>query len=463
MLFSFLPFLPSLRTISLIIVLVMLPTLVQANATGYYALKPAAPVSGSPSSLLLQTTYVDVPAGSVFNLHLLKNHQLVTTSRLEFSSAYQSSSFIPMRIAAFLPTGSTPGNSQPIPGATLTEGVADLNAVAANPEQYQFLWTISGGAIAPPGQAVFTGSSAGATFVDFALSAGIAALRQSDQKPGSVLFYQRYQSSLPATTNDTTLSLTNTSPTDSTKVRLFFISAADCQPIEQAVCLGPQQSVRFLMSEFDPLTTGYCMAVACDATGAPTQFNWLIGNLQLRQPSPINNQPFDTSLSALAVAKRTSGALAVSQSKAELAFDDENYDRLPNQLAADNVPSQAGTGNNALATKLTLYRPVANLTGGSANVTVAFTAFNEAGQSTATTQPISCFGDLRLSTLRFNPTLASLSPVGKSGWVRIATSDNNPILGAQFTSGKYVSGAALRAISYATDYRISVPIKVPGC
>ena len=436
-------------------------TLGYANATGYYMLKPAAPLSGSPSGLALQSTFVNMPAGGVFTLHLLKGHQLVASSRLQFSTAYQSSSFLPMRIAAFVPTGTTPGMSEPIPGATLTEGVADLAALAANPEQYQFLWTLSDGIIAPPGQAILTGS--GVTFVEFALSGGIAALRQSDQKPGSVLFYQRYQSSLTnPNAENATLSLTNTSPTDSTKVRLFFINAADCQPYEQAVCLGPQQSVRFVMSEFDPLTTGYCVAVACDATGAPTQFNWLIGHLQLRQPSPVG-QLFDTSLSALAVAKRTPGALAVSQSKAEMAFDDEMYDRLPNQLAADNVPSQAGTGSNALATRLTLYRPVANLAGGSTSVPVTFTAFNETGQSSAAAQPVSCFGDVRLSTLRFSPALATVLAVGRSGWVRIATNDQSPMLGAQFTSGSYVSGAALRAISYATDYRISVPIKVPGC
>ncbi len=242
-----------LRALGLLLLLAFCSTFVQADATGYYALKPAAPVSGSPSSLLLQTSFVDVPAGSVFALHLLKGHQLITTSRLAFSTAYQNSSFIPMRIAAFVPTGTAPSSSEPIPGATLTEGVADLNAVAANPDQYEFLWTISAGAIATPGQAIFTGGTSSVTFVDFAFNAAIAALRQSDQKPGSVLFYQRYQSSLPATNNDATISLTNTSPTDSTKVRLFFINSADCQPIEQAVCLGPQQSVRFLMSEFDPL------------------------------------------------------------------------------------------------------------------------------------------------------------------------------------------------------------------
>jgi len=60
-------------------------------------------------------------------------------------------------VASFVPTGTTPSTSDPLPGSTLTEGVADLNALAANPEQYQFLWAITAGAIAPPGQAAFTG------------------------------------------------------------------------------------------------------------------------------------------------------------------------------------------------------------------------------------------------------------------------------------------------------------------
>ncbi len=453
-----------LRLLALALLISGLTAFAQANPLGYFALKPAAPLSGSPSGLTLQSSQINVPAGGVFALHLLKGHQLVTTSRLQFSTAYQGSSSLPMRIASFAPLGSQPGASEPIPGATLTDGIADLDAVAANPDQYQFLWTMSAGYIGVPGQAILTGGSATVTFVPFALSAGIAALRQSDQKPGSVLFYQRYQSSLAnPNAENATLSLTNTSPTDSTKVRLFFINAADCQPYEQAVCLGPQQSVRFLMSEFDPLTTGYCIAVACDATGAPTQFNWLIGNLQLRQPSPVNGQPFDTSLSALAIAKRASGSLAVNQNKAEMIFDDEVYDRLPNQLAADNVPSQAGTGNNALATRLTLYRPVADLAGGSVSASVAFTAFNEAGQFAAASQSIGCFGDLRLTSIRFNPLLTTLLPTGRSGWVRVAANDGGALVGAQFTSGRYASGASLRAISYATDYRISIPIRVPGC
>ena len=105
--------------------------------------------------------------------------------------------------------------------------------------------------------------------------------------------------------------------------------------------------------------------------------------LQLRQPSPVSGTSFDSTLSALAVAKRGAGALAVSQNKAEMVFDDDVYDRLPHQLAADNVPSQAGTGSNVLATRLTVYRPVADLAGGRVNPSVAFTAFNEAGQEIA--------------------------------------------------------------------------------
>ena len=77
-----------------------------ANATGYYALKPTAPLNTSPSGLALQSTFVNMPAGGVFTLHLLKGAQLVASSRLEFATAYQSSSFLPMRVAAFVPTSS---------------------------------------------------------------------------------------------------------------------------------------------------------------------------------------------------------------------------------------------------------------------------------------------------------------------------------------------------------------------
>jgi hypothetical protein len=436
----------------------------RANSASYYILQPSAPLSGSPSSLLLQSSFLDVPAGAVLAVHLMKGHQVVSTSRLEFSTAYRSAFGLPVSIVSFLAPGSPSTPGEPVAGARLSSGITDLTPVVANPSQYQFFWSLSAGVIGPPGQALITDATIPLSRVDFKLSAVAAALRQSDQKPGSVLFYHRYLSTIGNPNgNNTTISLTNTSPTDSTKVRLFFIAGVDCKPLEQAVCLAPQQTTTFLMSDYDPGITGYCVAVACDALGQPTQFNWLIGNAQLRQTSLLNGQFYDSTLSAIAVAKRAGGVVTAVNNVSEMAFDDTMYDRLPAQLAADNLPSQGTTASNGNATLLSLYRPVANLAGGATSTSVSFTLNNSTGQSTAVTQPIGCYNDLRLSTMRFNPALATILSVGKTGWLRISAADNGPLFGAQFNSGQYASGASMRAITYAADYRIRIPLKAPGC
>ncbi len=452
------------RLLMVMLTLLLLLSSASAENTSYFVLNPAALLGGSPTSLLMQSSYMDVPAGAVLAVHLLKDHQVISTSRLEFTTAYKSASVFPTQIVSFLASGSSTVPGEPLTGAKLYSGITDLTPVAATPKQYQFLWSLSEGVIATPGQAIITGGSQTVSFVDLALGMTTAALRQSDQKPGSVLFYQRYLSTIGASNgNNTTISITNTSLTTSGKVRLFFISAADCSSFEQAICLAAQQTTTFKMSDFDPGTTGYCVAVACDAQGNPTQFNWLIGNAQLRQTSPLNGQFYDASLSAIAVAKVTSGAVAATNNAAEMAFDNKMYDSLPAQLAADNVPSQGTNASNGNATILSLYRPVANLAGGASNTAVAFTLNNSTGQSTTTTQSIGCYNDLRLSVLRLTPTLATILPAGKTGWVRISATDNGPLLGAQFNSGQYASGASLRAVTYALDYRISIPIKAPGC
>ncbi len=454
------------RLLTAILTLLVLMNSGSAESTSYFVLNPVAALGGSPTSLLMQSSYMDVPAGAVLSMHLMKDHQIVSTSRLEFTTAYKSASVFPTQIVSFLASGSATVPGEPITGAKLYSGIIDLTPIAANPKQYQFLWSLTDGVIATPGQAIVTGGSQTVSFVDLKGMVA-AASRQSDQKPGSVLFYHRYLSTIGATNgNNTTISLTNTSPTTSAKVRMFFISAADCSSYEQAVCLAAQQTTTFRMGDFDPGTTGYCVAVACDAAGNPTQFNWLIGNAQLRQTSPLNGQFFDSSLSATAVAKRETGALPATNNVAEMAFDDKMYDSLPAQVAADNVPSQGTNASNGNATIVSLYRPLANLAGvpgGTLNTPVAITLNNSTGQSSTATQSIGCYNDLRLNALRLNPTLATILPAGKTGWIRISASDSGPLLGAQFNSGQYASGASLRAVTYAVDYRISIPIKAPGC
>ncbi len=428
----------------------------------YFALQVAAPLPPSPSSLLVQSpSFINVPPGAVLSVHLMRGDTLLATSTLRFTGAYANNTLIPpVPVASFVPLNDLPTPGQPVPGATLTPGQADLDAVAAAPDQFRLLWILSDGVIGTPGRAIVTGAGVG--LVNLKLAMVSAATRVGDQKPGSVLFYHRYTSNPTNTAReDTLLSLTNTHPAESANVRLFLISGASCEPVEIPFCLAPRQTMSVLMSDLDPGTRGYCIAVACDAAGQPTQFNWLIGYTQVKQPSPINGVPYDTMLSAVAVAKRTAGVATATNGAAEMVFDDVAYDRLPGQIAVDNVPSQSLSLN---ATTLMFYRPLANLAGGTVNDTVQLSAYNNDGANSSTTVALACYRDVSASSLRLNPTpISNLIPPGSTAWVALSSSQALPLFGAQLNAGQFSGGSAARALTFSAEYRISVPIKPVAC
>lgn len=428
----------------------------------YFSMQVAAPLPPSPSSLLVQSpSFINVPTGAVLSVHLLRGDTLLATSTLRFTGAYANNTLIPpVPVASFVPLNDLPTPGQPVAGATLTPGQADLDAVAAAPDQYRLLWILSDGAIGTPGRAIVTGAGVG--LVSLKLAMVSAAARVGDQKPGSVLFYHRYTSNpTNIAREDTLLSLTNTHPTESANVRLFLINGASCEPVEIPVCLAPRQTMSVLMSDLDPGTRGYCVAVACDAAGQPTQFNWLIGYTQVKQPSPINGVPYDTMLGAVAVAKRTAGAVTATNGAAEMVFDDAAYDRLPGQIAVDNVPSQH---LNLNATTVMFYRPLTNLAGGAVNSTVQLSAYNNEGASSSTTVALACYRDVTASSLRLNPTpLANFIPPGTTGWFAVSATDALPLFGAQLNAGQFSGGGASRALAFSAEYRISVPVKSVAC
>jgi hypothetical protein len=428
----------------------------------YFSLQTPVPLPASPSSMLVQSpSFINVPAGAVLSVHLMRGDTLLSTSTLQFANAFSNSALVPpVPVASFIPLSDLPAPGNPLMGATLTPGNADLAALAAAPSQYRLLWVLSDGVIGTPGRAIVTGAGVG--FINLKLTMVSAATRAGDQKPGSVLFYNRYTSNPTNTAReDTTLSLTNTNPAESANVRLFFISGASCQPAEFSVCLAPRQTFSILMSDIDPGTKGYGIAVACNASGQPIQFNWLIGHAQVKQPSPLNGLPYDTVLSALAIAKRTGGTVAAANGAAEMVFDDVIYDRLPGQIAADNVPSQTGGIN---ATILALYRPLGNLAGGTISDTVQLSAYNDAGTNSSTTLALSCYREISVSALRLNPvSLSELIPPGVTAWFALSSTGDTPLLGAQLNAGRFSGGGTARALNFAAEYRISVPIKPVAC
>jgi hypothetical protein len=433
-----------------------------AGDTMYFSLQALAPLPAAPSSLLVQSpTFINVPAGAMLSVHLLRGENLIATSTLRFAEAYANQALLPpVPIASFVPPGDPAVPGQPLPGATLAPGQADLAALAAAPGEHRLLWTLSEGVIGTPGRAVVTGAQVG--FVNLKLALVSPAARPAEPKPGSVLFFHRYSSNPTNTAReDTTLSLTNTHPAESAKVRLFLVSAASCQPVEFSVCLTPRQTLNALMSDIDPGIKGYVIAIACDAAGQPAQFNWLIGHTQVKQPSPMTGLPFDAALSALTVAKRAPGTVTASGGAAEMVFDDVMYDRLPGQIAADNVPSQSGGLN---ATTLAVYRPLANLAGGAATDTVQLSAYSDTGAASSAAVSLTCYRDLSVASLRLNPiTLSNLLPAGVTAWLALSGNEALPLLGAQLNAGRFTGGAAARALAFSAEYRIRVPVNTPVC
>ncbi len=445
----------------------ILPAGVAAADALYFSFQPGGPLPATPSSLLIQSpSYISVPAGAALSVHLMRGDTLVSTSKLTFPRAYENTRLIPaVPIASFVPLGTSTGPGEPLPGASLVPGEADLIKVALEPAVYRLLWTLSAGVMGTPGRAIVTGAPV--SFVDLKLIGVSSASLLGDQKPGSVLFFNRYTSNASnPPREDTTINLTNTSPAASVFVRLFLINGATCEPQKMELCLTAQQTVSYQMSDLDPGIKGYVVAVATNQLGEPIQFNWLTGNTIVRQSAANIGGPFTSMISAIAIAKRKEGELKPGQNnEAEMVFDDVNYDRLPLQSAFDGVPSQVNAAN---VTLFAFYRPPANLAGGPANATVQITGWgrNDLNQVVTSNGSVStaCYNDFAVSQIRLLPTpVAQLLPSGATAWFAASTSNSQPLLGVQLNSGQFNSGGNARALSYAAEYRIKVPVSTVVC
>ncbi len=162
----------------------------------------------------------------------------------------------------------------------------------------------------------------------------------SDQKPGSVLVYPYYTSN-SQTKTDTRVTLSNLGQAN-IGVHVFFLAGSNCQQADQFICLTKGASISFKMSEQDPETTGYIVAVAVDAMGSPISWNALIGNAFVNAGDIVGNY------GAEAFASRfNAGILAAPVNQAgtaTLSFDGTNYDRAADQFAVEIQSPNDATG-----------------------------------------------------------------------------------------------------------------------
>src|SRR5215471_11678131 len=92
----------------------------------------------------------------------------------------------------------------------------------------------------------------------------------SDQKAGSLLFYNGYTSDATnAQTANTKINITNTNSLSQVAVHLFFVNSVDCSVADSFICLTENQTATFTTSDLDPGVSGYIIALVILARGPP--------------------------------------------------------------------------------------------------------------------------------------------------------------------------------------------------
>src|SRR5262249_45798505 len=160
----------------------------------------------------------------------------------------------------------------------------------------------------------------------------------SDQKAGSLLFYNVYTSGATSGAGQNArINITNTSTTSAAFVHLFFVDGSNCSVADSFICLTTNQTSSFLASDVDPGVTGYIVAIAVDGrNGLPAVHNFLIGDEYVKFSTG-----HQANLGAEAFAKLTPGNVTSTDgSLAAIFFDglllDGSYNRAPRVLALDN-------------------------------------------------------------------------------------------------------------------------------
>jgi hypothetical protein len=291
----------------------------------------------------------------------------------------------------------------------------------------------------------------------------------SDQKAGSALIYNLYTSSITSPNGQNArINLTNVHPTQVARAHLFFVDGSTCSVADSYVCLTANQTVSFLASDLDPGTTGYIVVVAVDSRGCPTNFNYLIGDEFVKfSTGHAANLPAE-SISALP------GGLPVcdgNSSTAQLNFDGVSYNRIPRVLALDNIASGAD-GNDTL---LVLNRIGGNLAGGASTLTGMFGVFyndTETGVS-FTFNPNVCQFRSSINTTfpRITPRFDQFVPAGRSGWVKLYSTNDQGILGSAINfnpnaasqGNAFVQGHNLHKLTLTSSATYTIPVFPPNC
>ncbi len=309
----------------------------------------------------------------------------------------------------------------------------------------------------------------------------------NDNKPGSVLFGGVFASGASGGPggdpgNNTAVSLTNVHPRLGVVVHLFFVDGATCSVADSFVCLTPNQTTRFLMSDLDPGVAGYMMAMAVDGpagtagghnTGCPISFNYLIGSARIKM---TNSPRREAELASESCASEFGSPLPgcdPNKSFAEIPFDGSprGFNKLPLVLAASNIASRAD-GNDTMLMLARIdgnwgtgLKPLGNIFG---------ILYDDAENAYSFNFNV---GTCLLRTILSNnfprtaPRFEQAIPAGRSGWMRLWSADNAAIMGAIINRNDNTSslpnafdgGHNLHVLRLNPGVVVTVPVFPPSC
>lgn len=291
----------------------------------------------------------------------------------------------------------------------------------------------------------------------------------SDQKPGSVLVFPFYTSdpTLPGAT-DTRICITNVENQWNTCVHLFMVDGATCSAADFRLCLTPNQTMCFQLSDIDPGTTGYAVAVQVDCmTGCPLNINSLIGEEYVKLAS---GHAANLGAEAIAGLPRTSALCDTSASTAELKFDGVMYNQLPRVLALSSFGSRADGDD----TMVIINRIGGDMTSGAAALGPLFgLLYDDAENLYSFNFNAGCQfrSSLNDNFPRTVPRLSALVPAGQTGWMKFwgesdvglfgVSLNFNPNLG--ISEGAFNQGHNLHKLKLTPFASLTIPVFPPGC